>query len=55
MGLDGWGVAGLFKRLGEWGVGRFILGLCGGRVREKEVGGLGLADWRVPEIEGLKG
>ena len=44
MGLDGWEVAGLLKRLREWGVGRFILGLCGGRVREKEVGGLGLAD-----------
>ena len=54
MGLDGWGVAGLLKRLREWGVGRFILGLCGGRVREKEVKG-----WvwriRVREIEGLKG
>ena len=38
--MDGWGVAGLVR---GWEVG----------VREKEVGGLGLMDWRVPEIEGL--
>ena len=38
-----------------WEIDRFGLRLCGRRVREKEVMGLGLADWRVPEIEGLKG
>ena len=48
-------MAGFIRRLRVWEVGRFDLGLCGRRVREKEVGGLGLADWRVPEIKGLKG
>ena len=48
--MDGWGVAGLIGGSRGWDVGCGGLGLCDRKVREKEVGGFGLADWRVPEI-----
>ena len=40
-------------RVKGWEVGRGGLGVCGSRVRETEVEGLRLMDWRVPVIEGL--